>query len=1190
MQDLVEKLFLAVSKAKTANIQFYLKQGAPIDARDENGMTPLIRAAKLRNYVVQKLLLRNGADSRKKDWAPKCGCTALHYSASTGDVECIKLLLAYQAQVGATDKAGHSPFSACQNQNLKKVLLESKLILNGIQNNDIFLQHVELLSSQTYHLTHLDLTIHTNKNMGSDSLSFLCRKVRPEYSDKLLHPANSRELLISDTFEFRLSGTRVDGTVELEVPLYALPEPYEEIVMKTNEKPYVDEKNEVLDKVERVGNERKWRCRVKLDLTSVRMFVLLARPKVEKFNVSSKKCTVRSKVDDFIRLEIEKDTFTNAGTLSLEVIPSPMYKPEEYIKLESISYFYELHGPGNPQKEVSVTLPVPRDFDGECVLYVLCTKYNLEEFYYERCTKQQSDEGGEGEEEVKKNHLKDKWEIIEEKAKEHNGKVSFKMNHFSICVPIEMRSGTPISEVRSIADDLCSKASEKEMYIVFFVMVKPLDKNKFSVIIECTVPKRVRTRMDLWRSKDYREQKPRESVDRKTVPGRKYQIVIQAETPVQYSFGGKTLPLHFHPLRKNVQKFEVQLQEPIVSPRGLVFIEQEEEAEIRDTDTFETLEISLTGYPLEASTQDDNLGDTNFKGFTNDKLMRKLSEELGDEWIKVCILLGLSYQTIDSVLQDKGIKNFTTKKFKLLLLWRDMSRYRHDLGVHDLLYALKRSGRDDLVQYLRKELLNWYEECKDETDAFYGWLKITINGPDIEKNEDSIKPLSDRFFLALIERGKDKLRNLGPLLNLSTPEMNLIFSDALLGNMENKLLKMFATARGKHETEKAYLLHLLNSLLEETMTEDLEWVEKSTRRWSEKRSTNESELNSDSTMEDEIFLTEVLDVLEDFDAERTKKMSEKSRSHKQILPPKIPRNRTSKTFRDSYFKQTVAEEDAKSHDIGQVSAKETSFDVDREHDKGNYREDSSDNLDQDNANKVEREKKKARPLEDSMTSDHVPKSSTKDSQTSLRDGRMDESRKVETDGSIFGEGNYRTAEDDVDSRSDDKQLNYTQDKMGSSENANVASGVIVGESGDEYVYMEKKGETDKKKEKSGREKEDSEKFNTSKSEDLLPISPDHRYEMREDIIDTNTVHYNEDNNKVNEAADDVEKTDMRHDKEEVRENEQSQVKDSVSGLGSRDVHGDNLLQSQEQKQVADDSDSFDSEVDYDFFDDNPKNS
>ncbi|KAK3584824.1 hypothetical protein CHS0354_006242 [Potamilus streckersoni] len=1217
MQDLIEKLFLAVSKAKTANIQIYLKQGAPIDARDENGMTPLIRAAKLRNYVVQKLLLRNGANSQKKDWAPKCGCTALHYSASTGDVECIKLLLAYQAQVSATDKvgctplhyavdrghaeavdlllfcganaflkdsAGHSPFSACQDPELKEVLRESRTILNGIQNNDIFLQHVELHSGQTYQLKQLDLTVHTNKNMGTDSLSFLCRKVRPEYSNKQLHPASSRELLISDTFEFRLSGTRVDGTVELEVPLYTHPEPYEEIVMKTNERPYVNDESEVLDKVERVGNEHKWRCRVKLDLTKIRAFVLLARPKVEKFSVNHLACTIRSKVDDFIRLNIQRDTFTNKEPLSLEVIPCPMYKPEEFVSLESISYFYEFRREEQPHKEVQVTLPVPRDFDGECVLYVLCTKCKLEEFYNERCTPQQPEEGGEGENKDKKMSLEEKWEIIEDKAKEHDGKVSFRMNHFSICVPIEMRAGTPKSEVRSIVDDLCSKASEKEMYIVFFVMVKPLDKNKFSVIIECTLPKRVRPRMDFWRSKDYREQKPRESGDRKTVPGMKYQIVLKTETLVQCSFGGNNLPLHFHPLRKNFQKFEVQLQEPIVSPRGIVLIEKEEEAEMRDKDMIEPLEISLTGYPLEASTQqDDNLGDSNYKGFTNDKLMRKLSEELEDEWIKVCVLLGLSYQTIDSVLQDKGIKDFTTKKFKLLLLWRDMSRYRHDLGVHDLLYALKRSGRDDLVQYLRKELLNWYEDCKDENDAFYGWLKITIYGPDVERNEDTIEPLSDRFFLALIERGKDKLQSLGPFLNLSTPEMNLIFSDALLGNMEHKLLKMFATARDKHETKKAYLLHLLNGLFEESMNGDLEWVENSARRWSEKREINESEVKAKSTMEDEIFLTEVLDILEDFDAARTKRINERSRPPKQILPPKIPSDRKNRRFKESSFKQIVEGDGRKSHDLGHVSAEETSFEVDREHGKRNSRVDSPDILAQ-----AIGENKSARPLEDGMTFGHVPESSTKDSPTSQRVGRIKESKEVESEGSILGEGDYRTAEDDFDSRSDDKQLKYTQDNIGSSGDVNATGGVILGESGNEHVYMEKKGEKD---EKNGKEEEDNERFITNKSEDLLPISLDHPYEMRKEQKYANTEILNENKNKGDEASYDVEDNDMRHGNQEMRENEQPEVKDSFYGtLSGHDVSGANLLQNQEQKQKGNDSDSFDSAVDYDFYEDKPNHS
>lgn len=89
-------------------------------------------------------------------------------------------------------------------------------------------------------------------------MSFICRRVRPEYCHPVLKPYR-KELLISDTFEFLTSETQTKANITIEVPLYDFPDPFEDIFMKTDLNPNIDakfkqqnirrDKDEVLEKI-----------------------------------------------------------------------------------------------------------------------------------------------------------------------------------------------------------------------------------------------------------------------------------------------------------------------------------------------------------------------------------------------------------------------------------------------------------------------------------------------------------------------------------------------------------------------------------------------------------------------------------------------------------------------------------------------------------------------------------------------------------------------------------------------------------------------------------------------------------------------------------------------------------------------------------------------------------------------------
>jgi ankyrin repeat protein len=74
-----------------------------VDARDENGMTPLHYAARVGHAEMAKVLLDAGADVNAKD---KSDMTALQMAANK---ETVEVLLAHKADAGVKDKSGRTP-------------------------------------------------------------------------------------------------------------------------------------------------------------------------------------------------------------------------------------------------------------------------------------------------------------------------------------------------------------------------------------------------------------------------------------------------------------------------------------------------------------------------------------------------------------------------------------------------------------------------------------------------------------------------------------------------------------------------------------------------------------------------------------------------------------------------------------------------------------------------------------------------------------------------------------------------------------------------------------------------------------------------------------------------------------------------------------------------------------------------
>ncbi|KAL5017292.1 hypothetical protein ScPMuIL_006881 [Solemya velum] len=865
-----EKLFEAVERAQTGVIRDLLgeRQGgavrqakANINARNKDGLTPLVLAARNRNFVVMKVLLRAGSNPNFRE--SQKGVTPLHFIAEVGDVESLKLLLAYRAEIdlpdvaGCTplhyaanrknldatdllifcgadasrpDQRGITPISACSDEVLRKTLQESRHIQHGLLNRYIIIEHAELASDDTFYLENIGLTIHTRPLFGMAvkdrfdcfSISFLCRRIRPEYSKTNILRPKSKELLLSDTFEWRMSDTRGDGTVDLEIPIYEPPDPFEDIFIKTDIKPDVDDSCK-LDRYRRIPDTNKWVCWATVDLKNTTAFVLVTKPKVEycNFKPMSKGGRFKSSVDDFVIIDFKEDTFSDEGDVSLEVTPCPKYREDEFKTVMSCSHFYDINHTKNeqPKKKVNITLPVPRDYDGDGNLFVLAGNLVEEDGDFDY------DEDGF----IIENY---NWEMLKKDIKTNSGKITFEASHFTTMAITEAAPGSPEETIKEETERIARKARKRQANAVIITMLKPTpDPKEFDVVVECTrsTHKRVLDRTDHWLNEDFRDQKPSVSEEFRTFPSKPYSIRVSGNAK-------KIVPntpeavLEYHPHRENSTKFRVE-RENLESndPTAVVnFYDTAWRPDSNDTPVTK-VRIVLSGTFI-TQQEVEATEDMAFKGFTNDKLLRYLSETLGEEWVQVCILLGLSYQKVEGIRLDVNIKEPNDRKFKALRMWRELSRHREETyGVPELLSALRRSERNDIVDELHTRLKNWLEDKKEERDLFYGWLEDMVNTPDMTAKEDDLEPMSDQFCVMLAKRVSN-LKDLGPMLYLTKPEMDNIFVDSLISSNEHKLLKMLIRACEKHTRSKA-LVYLLEGMEIFHLKEDRDWVIQITKQW-----------------------------------------------------------------------------------------------------------------------------------------------------------------------------------------------------------------------------------------------------------------------------------------------------------------------------------------------------------------------
>ncbi|XP_032769136.1 ankyrin repeat domain-containing protein 20B-like isoform X2 [Rattus rattus] len=85
-----------------------IKSNCTVNAQDDEGCTPLIKATERNNLECVSILLKHGADPHMADFT---GNTALHYAVYNGNRAIASELLKYKVDINATTKHGFTPFS-----------------------------------------------------------------------------------------------------------------------------------------------------------------------------------------------------------------------------------------------------------------------------------------------------------------------------------------------------------------------------------------------------------------------------------------------------------------------------------------------------------------------------------------------------------------------------------------------------------------------------------------------------------------------------------------------------------------------------------------------------------------------------------------------------------------------------------------------------------------------------------------------------------------------------------------------------------------------------------------------------------------------------------------------------------------------------------------------------------------------
>ena len=109
-------IWTAADEGNIEAVKYHIDAGADVNAKDEEGATPLHYAA---TKEITELLIANGADVNAKD---DDGWTPLYFGVAVGDKESVELLIGKGADVNAKEVDGWTPLFFAAGEGHKEVV------------------------------------------------------------------------------------------------------------------------------------------------------------------------------------------------------------------------------------------------------------------------------------------------------------------------------------------------------------------------------------------------------------------------------------------------------------------------------------------------------------------------------------------------------------------------------------------------------------------------------------------------------------------------------------------------------------------------------------------------------------------------------------------------------------------------------------------------------------------------------------------------------------------------------------------------------------------------------------------------------------------------------------------------------------------------------------------------------------
>ncbi|XP_050998809.1 ankyrin repeat domain-containing protein 7-like, partial [Acomys russatus] len=141
-------------------VTLLLQYNPSINIQDDEGCTPLIKAAQRDNLECMCVLLQQGADPHLKDFS---GHAALHHAVLRGNIATVEKLLEFNADIDAKTEYGLTPFqlAICENDYQMVDFLASKAAIahrvadpnsKGTQAEDLEEKHVRFSKGDPWNL------------------------------------------------------------------------------------------------------------------------------------------------------------------------------------------------------------------------------------------------------------------------------------------------------------------------------------------------------------------------------------------------------------------------------------------------------------------------------------------------------------------------------------------------------------------------------------------------------------------------------------------------------------------------------------------------------------------------------------------------------------------------------------------------------------------------------------------------------------------------------------------------------------------------------------------------------------------------------------------------------------------------------------------------------------------------------